>query len=108
MPSIEYAFDKQSFNRSSNSVNLSDDDNNALSFNENGQIKMTLQLPTGNANNTPGDGFDGKLGEPIPIIRLNSSVSRKVATDPDPANEGMCIPTFLDEYWEYLQQQANQ
>lgn len=110
MPSISYAFDPASFDLAFACVLLSSDQTNALGFNESGQITMTISLPEGNARNKPGDGFDGnpELDQSISIIRLNNSVSRKVATDPDPNNQGVCIPTLLDEYWAYLEQQQNQ
>lgn len=110
MAVISYAFDNVSFVWDTASVRLSKAEMNALGFNESGQITMTISLPEGNAKNKPGDGFDGnpELDQSIKIIRLNNSVSRKVDTDPDPNNQGVCIPTMLDEYWAYLEQQQNQ
>ena len=83
MSSISYAFDPASFDLALACVLLSPDQTNALGFNESGQITMTISLPEGNARNKPGDGFDGN-------------------------NQGVCIPTLLDEYWAYLEQQQNQ
>lgn len=83
-------------------VRISNAENNAFRRSSSGTIELNVSNTDGNARNTPGNGIDGTLGQPIPIIRMNSTVSRKVSLDPTPANEGINLPNFITAYLAYL------
>ena len=93
MNTIQLSLSVESFERSK--VKISEHSKNAFRLNENGVITFKSNHSAGNARNTPGNGFDGELNQPMPIIRLNSTVSRKESDDPSPSNEGMNIPDFV-------------
>ena len=92
--------DKNQF--SNDTVNISQIANNAFTLSSYGVIQLNTSGYGGNARNTPGNGIDGTLGQPIPIIRMNSTVSRKVSLDPTPTNEGVNLPNFITAYLAYL------
>lgn len=99
MVTITYDFDPSCFITSTMTVRVSSDSNNAAYIDEHGQIALRGISGSINQRNTPGDGFDGEFGKPLPILRFNSTVSRKVSGDPTPSNEGVCIPDMLAGYW---------
>lgn len=51
----------------------------------------------GGSTNVPGNGFYGIAKNPVGIIRLNNTVSRKVKGDPLPSNEGVYMPDIINK-----------
>ena len=100
MVKIQFEF-KDAYFRG-NAVRISEEQNNAFVFKPTGAIGLTLNGSSGNARNTPGNGIDGTVNQSIPIIRLNNTVSRKVSTDPTPANEGVNIPAFVSAWLTHI------
>lgn len=103
MIKIEYNFSHKCYDPETGGVRISTDEHNNLYLDTvSGMIKFrTIPTPT-NTLNTPGNGIDGTVGQTIPIIRLNNSVSRKVAGDPTSENEGVVIPDLLEAYFNSL------
>lgn len=99
MPRLQLIFDPRYF--SSNNVRISTDSGNAFVFDADGVIKlMTTSGSQGNTRNTPGNAIDGTVGQSIPIIRLDSSVTRKVGGDPTPSNEGILVTDLVSHILE--------
>lgn len=100
---IQYDFSNQCYDYEQHCLRISPDEHNNFYLDPaNGSIKLR-RLPTAmNSENTPGNGIDGKPASVIPIVRLNNSVTRKVAGDPTPENEGVVLPDLLDAYFASL------
>lgn len=97
---IQYALKSPSFRN--NEVAISSASGNAFIFRDRMIGINVAKASSGNARNTPGNAIDGTVNQPIPIIRLNNTVSRKVSTDPTPSNEGINIPTFVAALLSHL------
>jgi len=76
-------------------VVISPDENNGLSLSENGEIVVTKGNDgydgSGGTANIPGNGIAGDVNADIKVLRCNNTVSRKVANDPIPDNEGVLM-----------------
>lgn len=101
---IQYDFSDQCYDYENHCIRISPDEHNNFYLDPvTGAIKLR-QAPQGmNQDNTPGNGIDGPHGAAvIPIVRLNNTVTRKVAGDPTPENEGVILPDLLDAYFASL------
>lgn len=83
------------------SVKISGKENNGLSLNDSGQIKVSKgkdgKPGTGGTPNYPGNGIAGTPGQPIPTLQFNNTVSRIKKGDPDSGNEGVFMPDIVDK-----------
>lgn len=103
MIQIQFNFSELCYDKENHCVRISPDEYNNLTLDaQTGKITLKQSPAATNTLNTPGNGIDGTFGESIPVVRLNNSVSRKVAGDPTPSNEGVVIPDLLDAYFANL------
>lgn len=92
MVKIVYNFFDQHF--SDGNVRISTWIDNNLTIVD-GKITLKKIPSVSNARNTPGDGIEGATNQPLSVIRLNGSVSRKKPGDPTPTNEGVILPDLM-------------
>lgn len=103
MIKIQFNFSETCYDYGNHTVRISPDDHNNFQLNtQTGQITLKSIPTANNTLNTPGNGIDGRVGDLISVVRLNNSVSRKIAGDPTPSNEGVVIPDLLDAYFARL------
>lgn len=101
---IMYNFSESCYDPEKNAVRISSAEHNNLVLDElTGAIRLKSIPTSENKLNTPGNGIDGTVGSFVSVVRLNSSVSRKVAGDPTPGNEGVVIPDLLNAYFASLE-----
>jgi len=100
---VRFNFSEQCYDYGINSVRISPDEHNNFYLDPvSNSIKLHTIPVAVNNENTPGNGIDGQVDQPIPIIRMNNSVSRKVAGDPTASNEGVILPDLLNAYFDSL------
>ena len=92
MIKIVYNFFEQHF--LDGNVRISENTGNNFTV-VNGKIALKKIPSVSNIRNTPGDGIDGVIDQPMSVIRLNSSVSRKKPGDPTAENEGVILPDLM-------------